>query len=301
MAKKEPSPISHSDEFCNFAVFNQKTSQFMPRRARKRSNIGLYHVMLRGINRDSIFHDEMDYSKMLKTLMLVSSPTEHDGQVIDEGCAIHAYCLMTNHMHLLIEERSESIERTMKRIGVTYVSYYNKKYERLGPLFQGRFRSEPVDDPAYFIKLMAYIHLNPVKACLVSSPADYPWSSWTEYMSDTIDRSMTICDFRYPFPGMDFELLRQTMAHNNELKAFVPFGGVDRRLTDAEAVQVATQVLPDGVEVNNVVSLPRDQRIAIVQRFYQFGLNFSQISRLTGVSASTVRRFIESGNGDTKC
>lgn len=273
----------------------------MPRRARRRSNIGFYHVMLRGINRGNIFHDEMDYDKMLKTLRLVSSPTEHGDEIIPEGCAIHAYCLMTNHIHLLIEERSESIERTMKRIGVAYVSYYNKKYERLGPLFQGRFRSEPVDDAAYFIKLMAYIHLNPVKACLVTSPADYPWSSWNEYMSDTIDRSLAICDFSYPFSGMDFETLRQTMAHNNELKAFAPFGGAGRRLTDAEAMQVAAQVLPDGVGVDDVVSLPRHQRVAIVQEMHRLDLNFSQISRLTGVSASTVRRYVEDNNGDTSC
>jgi len=268
----------------------------MPRRARKRSNIGLYHVMLRGINRCNIFLDEMDFGKMIKTLRLVSAPTEHAGKVVPEGCAIHAYCLMTNHVHLLVEERDETIERTMKRIGVAYVSYYNKKYERIGPLFQGRFRSEPVDDAGYFIKLLAYIHLNPVKAGIVAAPGDYRWSSWNEYMSDTIDRSSAICDFSCPFPGLDFDTLRQTMARNNELKAFIPFGDAGRRLTGGEAMQAAAQVLPDDVAVSEVVSLPRHQRVGIVQGMRRMGLSFNQISRLTGVSASTVRRYVEGDN-----
>ena len=195
-----------------------------------------------------------------------------------------------------VEERGETIERTMKRIGVAYVSYYNKKYERIGPLFQGRFRSEPVDDAGYFIKLLAYIHLNPVKAGIVAAPGDYRWSSWNEYMSDTIDRSSAICDFSCPFPGLDFDTLRQTMARNNELKAFIPFGDAGRRLTGGEAMQAAAQVLPDDVAVSEVVSLPRHQRVGIVQGMRRLGLSFNQISRLTGVSASTVRRYVEGDN-----
>lgn len=265
----------------------------MPRRARKRSNIGLYHVMLRGINRNNIFHDEMDYDKMLKILRMVSSPSEHAGEVVTEGCAVHAYCLMTNHVHLLVEERNETIERTMKRIGVAYVSYYNKKYERLGPLFQDRFRSEPVDDAGYFIKLMAYIHLNPVNACIVSAPGDYPWSSWSEYMSSTFDHTSALCDFIYPFQGLTIDKLRQAMMHNKELKQFVPFGDSEHRITDDEAVQMAMQVLPEGVGIKNVSSLPRARRVALVCDLHHMGLGLNQISRLTTISESTVRRYVK--------
>ena len=265
----------------------------MPRRARKRSNIGLYHVMLRGINRNDIFHDDMDYNKMLKILRLVSSPTESKDKVLPEGCAIHAYCLMTNHVHLLIQERNESIERTMKRIGVAYVSYYNKKYDRLGPLFQGRFRSEPVDDAGYFIKLMAYIHLNPVKACIAATPDAYRWSSWGEYMSDTFDRTQSLCDFSFPFSGLTYEQMRKAMLHNNELKSVVPFGDDIRQMDDAEAVRLATDAMPQGVGIKNVPMLPREQREAVVRNLRSLGLAPNQISRLTGVSETSVRRYVK--------
>ena len=290
MAKKEPSPIHHSANSCIFAVVLSGNILFdMPRQARKRSNIGLYHVMLRGINRNAIFHDDMDLRKMLKILKEVSSPTERNNEMVLEGCAIHAYCLMSNHIHLLIEERNESIDRTMKRIGVAYVSYYNKKYERIGPLFQGRFRSEPVDDAAYFLNLMAYIHLNPVKAGIVSSPSNYQWSSWNEYMSPDIDRGCEICDLNFPFQGLTVNELRQTIAHNNELKPFIPFARESRRMTDEEAIILAHEVMPKGIR--NMSDLPRSQRIAILRDLYHKGLGFSQISRLAGISETTVRRY----------
>lgn len=263
----------------------------MPRQARKRSNIGLYHVMLRGINRNIIFHDDMDLRKMLKILKEVSSPTERNNEMVPEGCAIHAYCLMNNHIHLLIEERNEAIDRTMKRIGVAYVSYYNKKYERIGPLFQGRFRSEPVDDAAYYIKLLAYIHLNPVKAGIVSSPSDYRWCSWKEYISPDSVRGLEICDITFPFQGLTIDELRQTLAHNNELKTYIPFAGESRRLTDQEAIAMANELMPEGVELNKVLDLPRNNRIAIVQDLHQNGLGVCQISRLTGMCETTVRRY----------
>lgn len=248
-------------------------------------------MMLRGINRDVIFHDDIDSLKMIKILREVSSPTERNNEIVPEGCVIHAYCLMSNHIHLLVEERNESIGRTMKRIGVSYVSYYNKKYDRIGPLFQGRFRSEPVDDAAYFIKLMAYIHLNPVKAGLVSSPVDYKWSSWNEYMLPDIVRGHGICDLTFPFSGLTVDELRQTLAHNIELKPFVLFASENHRLSEQEAMAMAREVLPEVIEFKNVLDLPREQRISVVQELHQKGLGLSQISRLTGISETSVRRY----------
>ena len=136
----------------------------MPRQARQQSSTGVYHVMIRGINRERIFHDQIDFLKMEKILKMVTTDKVTDDTPIPAGCAIYAYCLMPNHLHILIQEKGEAIDRTMKRIGVSYASYFNKRYERSGPLFEGRFRSEPVGDPGYFIQLLHYIHLNPVKA-----------------------------------------------------------------------------------------------------------------------------------------
>ena len=85
---------------------------------------------------------------------------------------------MGNHVHLLLKEASETIGNIMKRIASSYVYHYNHKYDRVGHLFQERFKSQPVNDFSYFITLLRYIHQNPLKAMLVDSIDEYEWSSW---------------------------------------------------------------------------------------------------------------------------
>ena len=123
----------------------------MSRQIRKKSGTGIYHVMLRGINRQDIFEDDEDYLQMTSILRGQSERYDEKGHLLPPYCTFYAYCLMSNHLHLLIQEREEAISDIVKRIGVTYAHYFNKKYERSGHLFQDRFRSEPVDNIEYFV------------------------------------------------------------------------------------------------------------------------------------------------------
>ena len=108
----------------------------MARQLRKKSETGVYHVMLRGINRQDIFEDEGDYQQMVSILRgLIDRCDEHKVQ-LPSLCTFYAYCLMSNHVHLLIQEREENISDVVKIIGVTYAHYFNKKYERNDHLFQ---------------------------------------------------------------------------------------------------------------------------------------------------------------------
>ncbi len=95
---------------------------------------------------------------------------------------LYGYCIMDNHVHLLMKEESDSISRTMKRICISYSHYFNKKYEREGHLFQVRFRSERIESEDYLLACIRYIHNNPVKAFIVREPSDYEWSSYNAYM-----------------------------------------------------------------------------------------------------------------------
>lgn len=104
----------------------------MPRQARKKCESGIYHVMIRGINRQDIFEDDEDTQKFLELLM-------HYKAVC--GYQIYAYCLMENHVHIVMREGEEEIGSVFKRIGAAYVYYYNLKYRRKGHLFQDRFKS----------------------------------------------------------------------------------------------------------------------------------------------------------------
>ena len=118
----------------------------MPRIAREASGTGIYHVMLRGINRQDIFEDAEDYWTFIRILAAVQDRLDDDLVHRTNTCHIYAYCLMTNHVHLLLYEKQWRVGEVVKSIAASYVFHYNKKYGRVGHLFQDRFRSEPCND-----------------------------------------------------------------------------------------------------------------------------------------------------------
>lgn len=130
--------------------------------------------MLRGNDKRTIFIDNEDRKRFISTLF---------EKAAEENIRIYAYCLMSNHVHLLLHEKDANIARLMKRINVSFVYYFNKKYKRVGHLFQDRFKSEIVDNDNYLLAAVRYIHNNPAKAGMVSLPEKYLWSSYNDYIS----------------------------------------------------------------------------------------------------------------------
>ena len=128
----------------------------------------------------NIFEDEEDNHQFINTLDRMRVRYDDDGKPCGTNCIYYAYCLMGNHFHLLIRERDERVGETVKRIASSYVYYYNRKYGRDGHLFKERFKSEPVNDMAYFTVLLRYIHQNPVKAGIVERVKDYEYSSYMD-------------------------------------------------------------------------------------------------------------------------
>lgn len=127
-----------------------------------------YHVISRGNERRAIFRGVDDYELFLRTLQ--DSSDRFD-------VLIHAYCLMPNHLHLLIQTKDSNLSHFMKRLLGVYTIRFNRKHKRYGHLFQGRYKAYLVDQDSYFLQLSRYIHLNPVKAKLCESAEDYRWSS----------------------------------------------------------------------------------------------------------------------------
>lgn len=125
--------------------------------------------MNRGVNHQSIFSEEMDYEYFLEILRKTKELYPFE---------IHAYCLMTNHYHLLIETKDDEIWKIMKMINLFYVRYYNTKYQRDGTLFRGRYKSCCINNDTYFLQTSRYICLNPVKAKMVERAEQYRWSSF---------------------------------------------------------------------------------------------------------------------------
>ncbi len=261
----------------------------MPRRSRDLSPTGIYHVMLRGINKSTIFHDEVDYMKMTQILSKVSSPTEKNGEIIPPGCSIYAYCLMPNHIHLLMAEQGETLERTMKRIGVSYVRYYNQRRDRTGHLFQDRYRSEAVGNSKYFATLLRYIHFNPVAAGMVQQPGHYKWSSWHEF--DTpLPPGIGICRQSVPFGNIEWEELRKIVLQNPDIEKFVTAIDMERAEKTEHAKAIIRNLLPEGHNLTDVKDLPKRQRNSIILAALDSGISQQNLARIIGVSRPTIQR-----------
>ncbi|MEZ5488831.1 MAG: transposase [Gammaproteobacteria bacterium] len=142
----------------------------MPRRARLAIAGIPWHIIQRGNKRSACFYHEEDYRFYLAQLEL---------QAMKFGCHAHAYCLMTNHVHLLVTPvKKESASLMMKNLGQRFVQYINKSYRRSGTLWEGRFKSCITQEERYVLTCYRYIELNPVRAGMVSQPQDYLWSSY---------------------------------------------------------------------------------------------------------------------------
>ena len=259
----------------------------MARTLRSKSKTGIYHIMMRGVNHQIIFEHPRDYTKFLELLSQMVHPTDELNHPLPPNCSIYAYCLMPNHVHILLREGHEELSSVVKRISAAYALYYNKKYERVGHLFQDRFKSENVNDESYFFTLIRYIHQNPVAAGISEDVAGYPWSSWLEYE----DKSrLPICKTLPVLRRMPIAELRELV--NEPLSKTVRVLDYDKSncfATDDEVRDYLTERyglrMPTDIQL-----LSRDRRNEILHDIKEFGASIRQLERLTGIGFSIIRR-----------
>ena len=228
--------------------------------------------MLRGINQQQIFEEDEDNEKFLEVLK--------DCKKVS-GFKLYAYCLMGNHVHLLIEVVTEGLEQIFKRIGARYVYWYNWKYNRTGHLFQDRFKSEPVESDEYFFTVMRYIHQNPLKAQLADTLDIYKWSSYEEYIrkSEIVDVSFVLKTMRLDeFIKFNKEESKDTCLENRAT-----------RINDNKAKEIMRELLKND-KVEEFQKLTKQERRDCIKKLKKEGLSIRQISRLTGFSKGIVER-----------
>lgn len=143
-----------------------------------------YHVINRGREKKLIFHDSYDKKKFLSILKK---------QCCQLNVSIAAYCLMDNHYHLLINTPHTNLSTFMQRVNATYVQYYNRKYTKDGALFCGRYKSYIIGEESYLLRVIRYIHINPVKAQIVPSASTYEWSTHKYYKKGSVQKSEWLC------------------------------------------------------------------------------------------------------------
>jgi len=146
----------------------------MARKPRQESSTGYYHVILRGINRDFFFQRDSE-----KRLILELVKEQQDAKLFE----LVAWCIMDNHIHMIVKADVADMSKAFKVISLKFAARYNKVQQRVGPVFGDRYKSECIEDDAYLLGALRYIHLNPVKAGMTDSPAVYLWSSFNEYVN----------------------------------------------------------------------------------------------------------------------
>jgi putative transposase len=139
----------------------------MPRVLRTLLPDGVFHVTARGVARGAIFRDDTDYTLFRTQLLRVARKFEW---------TLHAYCLMPNHYHVIVEAEQAKLSRGMQRLNAGYASAFNERHGRVGHLFQGRFASRVIDDYEHFERALAYVVNNPIAAGLCSEDEKWPWT-----------------------------------------------------------------------------------------------------------------------------
>ena len=248
----------------------------MPRQARKKSESGIYHIMLRGINQQQIFEDSEDFEKFLQILKDCKAVCEYK---------LFAYCLMGNHIHLLVREEKETIEQVMKRLATRFVYWYNIKYQRVGHLFQDRFKSEPIEDDAYFLTVIRYIHQNPVKAGLCKNLSGYKYSSYNDFFEDS-----NLIDKDFVLSIISIEEFEEFNLENTNDKCLEIEEKPIIRVTDEQAQKIIYKYSKCKT-VAEFQNLNIKQRDRCLIKLRENGLSIRQISRLTGVTFGIVRKF----------
>lgn len=143
-----------------------------------KSASGVYHVMIRGINKEKVFNTTKDKERIYQLMV---------EKMCDLELEIYAYCVMNNHMHLLIKAELNELATFMSKISVSYAQYYNLKKTRVGHVFQNRYKSECIITEDYFWNCLRYIHLNPVKANCITNPIKYKYSSYKEFFNTELN------------------------------------------------------------------------------------------------------------------
>lgn len=248
----------------------------MPRQARQKSESNIYHIMMRGINRQQIFEDPQDNEKFLEVL--------RDYKAIS-GYKIFAYCLMGNHFHLLMQFNKEPIEQAMKRICGRFVYWYNVKYGRTGHLFQDRFKSEPIDNDRYFLACLRYIHQNPVKAG-ISKIEQYPYSSYNSYLKSECDE---LVDTDLLYTLLSREQYAEFCNQSEQLKFLEISEKGALKVTDEEAKNIMFEIT-GCKNVSEFQNSNNDIRQNCLHLLKEKGLGIRQICRLTGESFYSVQK-----------
>ena len=256
----------------------------MPRRPRQKSETGVYHVMVRGINKSDIFFDDQDRLHYLRTLLRAKK-----GNAIN----LYGYCLMTNHIHLVLKDHDNGrLPIFMKSLGISHASFINWKYDRVGHLYQNRYRSEIISTEGDLLACLRYVHNNPPKAGLSSTPGEYRWSSYSDYLrqneNELVSTEYILNLFAEDRQGAQKEFIKFSQEQGNE--DFLDISDHDSDDDHLAAVlKILTQnnLFPN--QLKEMGNVPMRSRV-IKQIRESTQVTVDELVKILGLSKSTILR-----------
>lgn len=260
----------------------------MPRSSRIVPRSGYMHIVARGVNQQDIFFENNDYDRFISYMKALKDV--HHIKVL-------AYCLMTNHIHLLIHQEEPTSSSFMHDLLTRYVMYYNKKYGRSGHLFQNRFTSRAIETQKYLMICLRYIHNNPVKAGIAAVDS-YPWSSYSTYCTllaaadkgqAPVGNNDALCDaqiiaelFNDREDFVDFHRQR-----NLPSEMALEYFENHNEPPDSEVKEVICYFLKSD-DPSSIQSLDCEKRNEIIEKLRTIGIKNLQITRITGLTGSLI-------------
>ena len=247
----------------------------MARKPRKQSSTDIYHVTMRGNGRRAIFEDNADRNTYIG--LLREAVQKYDVDLL-------AWCLMNNHVHILVRCQFNDLSKCFHLIGTSYAAHYNGRHGHIGSLFQDRFASQPIESESHLLAAIRYIHLNPLEAGC-GTPEEWIWSSYSQYCGES-----GICDSNFVRSafGSVVEFI-SFCAPESDSESLCRLENPQRRLGDGEANKVAVERYGEHYADAIAQMFPEDRNTAL-RDLKHAGLSIRQIERLTGIGRGIIGR-----------
>jgi len=246
----------------------------MPRKERI-TEAGIYHIINRGVERRNIFNEHSDYDFFLELLLKLTK---------DYNVIIHTYVLMTNHYHILLETKQKNLSKAIQFLNDKYAKYYNKKYKRVGHLWQGRYKSYALYDDAHFWIVAKYIERNPIKANMVNDINQYSYQSFFEWKNRS----------------KNYELLNDSKIFDMTLLEYEEYISTDLEIDAIDIVYKSPKtIIIDGKfkvlskRIETFFEMDRDiNKNDNIKRAFEYGYTKSEIAKFLDISRRTVSKVV---------
>jgi len=250
----------------------------MSRQARVISETGYYHIIMRGNNKDTIFKREQDKEYFLEYLKQLES----EGLI-----AVVTWCLMDNHVHLVVKAEPDALTIAFKRLNIKYAMMYHREHKTVGHVFQDRYKSEPIETDETMLLVTRYIHQNPVKAKMIKAIETYKWSSYQRYLNKNLTESMAYVKGLFNNSNAEFEQFHKVMDN----REYMEIKEDQLKYREERSQRIITDCcnkygIVDAKEIHGNKEILEE---IVKEMIESSGMSLRKIAEFIGVSFSTVQ------------